>query len=161
MKYQIARHASRPFGPHSDLGYCSSRLYTSEGQNSSTACTKKILYFAQSKNEVPKSSCNLGLVVLIMVLVLCRRRRLLSFETPVSHVMCGIVEVKRDASKEDKSDYWLTQRLAWYHRLPCPVDLRRAHLSLCPQAALFVFQDRYLYALLLIIDLVRLLADPP
>ena len=75
--------------------------------------------------------------------------------------MGGVVEVKRDAQKKHKSDYWFTQRLAWYHRLPCPVVLRRAHLSLCPQAALFVFQDRYLYALFLIIDPVRLLADPP
>ena len=61
--------------------------------------------------------------------------------------MDGVVEVKRDAPEQAKSDYWLTQRLALYHRLPCLVVLRRAHLSLCPPAALFVFRVRYLYAL--------------
>ena len=60
-------------------------------------------YSLSQEKEVSQPSYILGLMVLIMVLVLCRHWRLLSFEIPVSYVMVGVVEVKRDASRQDKS----------------------------------------------------------
>lgn len=112
-------------------------------------------------NQKLKSSCILELAVLIVVVVLWRGWRMLCFKAPVPHILDGVVEVKPDAPKQTESDYWFTQHLAWYHHLPCLLVLRRAHLFPCPQAALFVFQVQYLYALGPIIDPVRLRADPP